>query len=139
LDDWERSDGFVPDVILIDYVDIMAAESKTEFRHQENEKWLRLRGLSTSRHALVVTATQADAKSYTSDTLSIANFSEDKRKFAHVTAMYGLNQDRHGREKELGIMRLNQLVVRESEFSVNNQVRILQNLRRGQACLSSFW
>ena len=48
---------------------------------------------------LVVTATQADANSYDRTSLKMSNFSEDKRKLAHVTAMYGLNQDPAGREK----------------------------------------
>jgi len=67
------------------------------------------------------------------------NFSEDKRKYAHVTAMYGLNMDHKGREKELGILRINEIVIRESDFNNQTQVHVLQNLRRGQPCLTSYW
>jgi hypothetical protein len=87
----------------------------------------------------VVTATQADAKSYDQDRLKLANFSEDKRKYAHVTAMYGLNQDKDDREKKIGIMRINEIVIREGEFSATNEVYVLQNLRRGQPHLGSYW
>src|SRR5690606_10442718 len=139
LDLWERQDGFVSDMIVVDFADIMASDLKGEPRHQENDKWMRLRGLSQKKHALVVTATWTDSASYKVNTLSLSNFSEDKRKFGHVTAMYGLNQDPKNREKQLGIMRINEIVLREDAFSQYNQVSVLQNLSRGQPTLASFW
>ncbi len=139
LDLWERQDSFVADLILIDYADILAPESSMDFRHQENDKWMLLRAMSQRRHALVISPTQSDAASYKRDTIQQDNFSEDKRKYAHVTAMYGLSQDRKGREKELGIMRINEILIREGDFSVGNQVHVLQNLSRGQFSLSSYW
>lgn len=136
LDLWERKDGFVADLIVVDFADIMASEYKGEFRHQENDKWMKLRGLSQKRHALLATATWTDSKSYDTNLLSLKNFSEDKRKYGHVTAMYGLNQNQ--REKEIGIMRLNEIVIREDAFLNSNQVYVLQNLKRGLPCLSSY-
>jgi hypothetical protein len=140
LEIWERQDNFVPDVILFDYADIMMDNDHTkEFRHKQNNIWMQLRGLSQERFALVITATQADANSYTKDLLKLENFSEDKRKYAHVTAMYGLNQDHNGREKAIGIMRINELVVREGDFNNKNQINVLQNLKRGIPFIGSYW
>lgn len=139
LDLWERRDGFVADVIIVDYIDIMASELRGEFRHQENDKWMNMRGLSQKRNALVISVTQTDAKSYEQDRLALKNFSEDKRKFGHVTAMYGLNQDKKGREKKMGVMRINEIMIREGSFSSNNEVHVLQNLSRGIPFISSFW
>jgi len=136
---WEREDGFVPDMIAIDYADLLVPEAKTEFRHQQDNIWKGLRNLSQEKHCLVVTATQADARSYDQDLLRLSNFSEDKRKNAHVTAMYGLNQDTKDREKRLGITRINEIVIREGDFSNNNIVYVLQNLKRGRPFLGSFW
>ena len=136
---WERRDNFVADLLILDYIDISAPEVNMEFRHQENDKWMRFRGLTQKRHLLGITVTQADADSYTKDRLSFKNFSEDIRKYAHVTAMYGLNQDKNDREKEIGIMRINEIVIREDAFLSSNEVHVLQNLRRGQPCLSSYW
>lgn len=138
LDRWEHEESFVPDIIIFDYADIMKAEERGDFRHQENHKWMRLRGLSQKRNALVITPTQTDADSYDTDLLTLKNFSEDKRKFAHVTAMFGLNQDKRGREKDIGIMRINEIVVREDAFSSKNQVTVLQNLSRGIPILASY-
>lgn len=138
MDIWEKQEGFIPDVIIFDYPDIMEDDIK-EFRHKQNEIWKGLRGISQKRKALVIAVTQADAESYDKDSLSLKNYSEDKRKYGHVTAFYGLNQDRHGREKELGIMRLNEIVVREGDFNTQRQVHVLQNLRRGRPYLTSYW
>jgi hypothetical protein len=137
LDEWEQQDDFVPDVIVVDYADLMAAKI-AEFRHRQDAIWKGLRGISQERHALMVTATQADANSYKQSKLNLSNFSEDKRKFGHVTAMWGLNQDPGGREKQLGIMRINELVVREGLFNSQNDVVILQDLRSGRPFLESF-
>lgn len=137
LNKWERENGFVPDMIVVDYADLLHDDTG-EFRHKQNNIWMGLRGLSQERHCLVLTATQADANSYKKDRLGLSNFSEDKRKYAHVTAMYGLNQDADFREKGLGIMRINKLVVREDAFDNLDEVKILQHLQLGRPYLGSF-
>lgn len=115
LQAWERS-GWVPDVIVIDYADILAPPAGVaETRDQINMTWKQLRALSQSMHCLVVTATQSDTESYKVETLSMRNFSEDKRKNAHVTGMVGLNQTKE--EKDKGLMRLNWVALREGEYS----------------------
>ena len=122
LDNWER-DGWIADVIVIDYADILApVYGVKESRDQINATWKGMRALSQSRHCLVVTATQADANSYDVETLSRSNFSEDKRKYAHVTGMFGIN--RTSDEKEQGITRLNWIQLRESNFSEEKCVHV---------------
>jgi len=128
-----------PDMIIVDYPDILAPEIQGTLRDQENDKWAKLRGLSEMRHCLVLVGTQADAASYKKNWLHLDNFSEDKRKYGHVTAMIGLNQDPGGREKKLKMMRLNKLVVREEDFVSSEGIVVLQNLNRGQPYLSSFF
>lgn len=137
LDIWEQVEGFVPDVIVIDYADIMAPESrKDEYRHQENERWKALRALSQNRHCCVITATQADAASYGKRKLALSNFSEDKRKYAHVTAMYALDQTEH--EKKSMLMRIGELVVRDKNFDTIDEVTVMQCLEIGRALVGSF-
>lgn len=134
---WEKEDGFVPDIVIVDYADLMMADEK-EFRHKQNEIWKGLRRVSQEKHCLVITATQSDADSYEKNQLTLSNFSEDKRKYGHVTAMWGLNQDPKGREKKIGIMRINELVKREADYSIRNDVTILQNLKRGKPFITSY-
>jgi hypothetical protein len=139
LNVWERQERFVPDVIVIDYIDILAPDpdfSRMDFRHRRNELWQRLRNLSEERHSLVVTATQAAASSYGKEILRLSDFSEDKRVYAHVTAMYGLNQTEE--EKQIGIMRINEMVVREADYSSKRTVKVLQRLETGRPFLGSF-
>jgi len=115
LAEWER-DGWVPDVIVVDYADILAPQDpRAERRDQINDTWKALRAMSQSRHALVVTATQANAKSYDTVLLRRSNFSEDKRKFAHVTGFMGINQT--DVERKNGVFRFNWLFLRDLEFS----------------------
>jgi hypothetical protein len=139
LHKWKEED-FVADVILVDYADLLAYNGQLrDFRHQQNAIWQGLRALSQEEDALVIVPTQADAASYETDRLEMKNFSEDKRKFAHVTAMYGLNQDKTGREKKLGIMRINKIVVREGDFHSSHEVYVLQSLPTGRPFLGSFY
>jgi len=137
---WERQDQFIPNIIIIDYADILALDpdmQNLQTRHQENEKWKRLRGLSQERHCLVVTATLSDTLSYDKSLLSMANFSEDKRKHAHVTAEYGLNQTPE--EKKIGIVRINEIVLREGAFDSRRPVTVLQRLQMGRPFIGSYF
>jgi hypothetical protein len=123
LDQWKRDEDWIPDIIVIDYADILAGfPGVKEYREQINENWKALRGMSQSRHCLVVTATQSDAASYTMETINRSNFTDDKRKLAHVTGIVGLNQT--DEEKAEGIMRLNWVVLREGEFSESRCVHV---------------
>jgi len=115
LEEWER-DGWIPDVIVIDYADILNMDhTGLEGRDRIDYTWKQLRRLSQERHCLVVTATQTAARGYDVLTQSQKHFSEDKRKNAHVTGMVGLNQT--VKEKEKGIMRLNWIELREGWYS----------------------
>ncbi len=119
LDQWLVEREFIPDVIVIDYADILAPEdSKKQGRDQINDTWKALRRLSQERHALVIAPTQADAGTYSQEiTLqTMKNFSEDKRKLGHVTGMFALNQS--PAEKDMNGMRLNWIVLREAPFNI---------------------
>jgi len=137
LDMWEQFEGFVPDVIVIDYADIMKEDAeKKDRRHQEDDRWAGLRGLAQERHCLIITATQANAESYTKETLGMSNFSESKTKLAHVTGLIGLNRTQV--EKKKKIMRWNWIVLREDDFDIMSTVTILQSISTGRPCVDSF-
>ena len=114
LTEWDR-DGWEADVVVIDYADVLSPMGNfKESRDSINETWKSLRSLSQARHGLVVTATQSDAASYDVQTITRKNFTDDKRKLAHVTAMYGINCTPE--EKDLQVLRLNPIVLREEEY-----------------------
>ena len=120
LIDWSR-DGWVVDVVVIDYSDILRMDYYgLEGRDRINQTWKDLRKLSQVFHCLVITASQSDAKGGDAKTLGRSHFSEDKRKRSHVTGTIGLNQTDD--EKKLGIMRLNWIVLREGRYISTNCV-----------------
>lgn len=137
---WKDEEGFVPDVVLADYFDIFAAEdpkSRLDERHKQNETWKAGRRLTQVWHCALITATQADAGSYDQYTIGASNFSEDKRKYGHITKMIVLNQTNE--ERIDGIMRIGTMFVRENEYDLNKQVAVLQNLKIGQPLLGSYF
>lgn len=136
LERWYVEEDFVPDVIIIDYADILAPEdARKQARDQVNDTWKALRRLSQEYHCLVIVPTQADAQAYDSDIQSLKNFTEDKRKYGHVTGMLGLNQT--SEEKTDGVMRLNWIVLRESEFTDKWCLFVGQCLSLGRALCCS--
>ncbi len=137
LQGWERTESWSPDIIVIDYADILAPPlgGQSESRDQVNATWKQMRAMSQARHCLVVTATQSDADSYDAPIIGRKNFSEDKRKLAHVTAIFGLNASEE--EKEQQIMRLNYVVLREEDFSTLKCVHVAGCLSIGNPCVRS--
>lgn len=136
LEEWG---DWKPELILIDYMDLIVAEIGGEYRHQQNEIWKRVRGMSQKTNAAVCAPTQADAKAYKQGLLTLDNFSEDKRKYAHATAFIGMNQDPDGIEKQLGIMRFNKLLSRDDDFNHRKVVHVIQDLRVGKPIVDSYW
>jgi hypothetical protein len=135
LQRWELED-WVPDVVVIDYADILAPPSYIkETREKINEVWKQLRSLSQKFHCLVLTATQSDAASYESDILKRKHFSEDKRKLAHVNGMIGINQSED--EKDEGIYRLNWVALREGDYSEKKCVHVAGCLAIGNPAICS--
>lgn len=130
--------GWPPDVIVIDYADLLASEPHTrnlEVRHQINATWMVLRRIALEHHCLVVTGTQTAKSGYTAHTIGKSNFSEDKRKNAHVTGMIGINQtdDEHKR----GIYRLNWVLSRKAKYSQGKVVWCAGNLSIACPCIIS--
>ena len=139
MDTWEKQEDFIPDVILLDGADLLTSDPDMrgiDWRNRQNMIWQRLRAMSQQRHCLVITVTQAAASSYGKELISLMDFSEDKRKYGHVTALYGLNHT--DEEKRIGIMRINAIVVREDDFDSNKPVHILRRLQIGRPVLESY-
>lgn len=122
LEYWQKTEDFTPQVIVIDYADILdTTTGKSEDRrHKINQIWLDLRRLSQEWEACVVTATQADSKSYKKGTQTLENFSEDKRKYSHVTAMFALNKN--DVERRGLVTRISPLLIREGFIETSREV-----------------
>jgi hypothetical protein len=129
-------EGFVPDVIILDYMDILAKENaRDEGRDQINENWIGAKSIVNKRDCLIVTATQSNKESYGGDVQDRFNVSDDKRKLGHVNGMYGLNQT--DIEKKFGINKMNAIIARDGDFITSEACYILQCLRCGLPVVDS--
>lgn len=138
LKQWADEDGWVPQVVVIDYADILAPiDPKKDVWYAIDQTWGKLRALSQELHCCVVTATQADAASYDVETQSRKNFGHCKAKLAHATAFAGINVT--GPEKEVGLCRLNWLVAREGPFSNKTCVHVAGCLPLANVAVRSLW
>jgi len=123
LDEWERTENFIPDFIFVDYADLLIPESKeVEFRHRINATYKQLRGLSLARNVCLVSATQAKADALESKVMTRKHLAEDKRKAADPTAILGLCATEY--EWDLGVARLNFLVRRGEPCNPYDQLYV---------------
>lgn len=139
LDLWEQQEGWVPDVVVIDYADILAPPAGFQEGERDgiNANWKALRRLSQDLHALVVTAAQADAASYDAKTIARSNFSDDRRKNDHVTGMIGINATPE--EMDSQVRRLNWTKRREFAYQSASCVHVAGCLALARpAILSAF-
>lgn len=134
LDDLEH-DGFIPDVIIIDYADIMAPSEKGEYRNQIDGIWKRLRALAQKRKCVVFTASQTN-RSALNGPVEMESIAEDVRKIAHVTSMISISKTKYCKEKSIAIY--SQLAIREGE-PITKRVIATQCLYLGRPVLDSHW
>ncbi len=117
LRDWAR-EGWVADVVVIDYADILAPPSGVrDTLDQIDMTWRQLRRMSQEMHALVLTATQASALAYSGKAKALGkqHFSGRKTKLAHVNGMIGLNSNPE--DSKNGIVRVNWVVRRRGRYN----------------------
>jgi replicative DNA helicase len=134
LAEWEK-EGFVPDIIGVDYADLLNSSEKLEYRHRLDSVWKSLKRLAQDKSCLVVTASQAGKEAF-SKKIKEKHVAEDYRKLAHVDQMIGLNQTEE--EKEAGVMNVQIILQRHgnSNLGATNAI-VLQNHEIGKTCIDS--
>ena len=136
IDTLEYSENFVPDVILIDYADILAPEDRRMDLHtRTDETWKTLKQLADLKHCCVITATQGNRKSSEKKNVVANDTSWDISKNDHIDAQFALSQTPF--EKKMGAMRISNTLHRWKEFDESEQATILQNLKLSQVILDS--
>jgi len=128
-------EGFYPDVIIIDYADIMAPSDKNEYRQQIDGIWKRLRALAQKRKAVVVTASQTNRGAISRE-VEAEDVAEDVRKIAHVTSMVAISKTKYCKQNKLAIF--SQMAIREGEPEMRKVVAT-QNLALGRPIIESHW
>jgi hypothetical protein len=134
LDELEYSENFIPEMIVVDYADIMAPEIRQEKRHQIDETWQALRGLGQERHVVVVTASHSNKATFGRD-IRQNDLSEDARKLNHVTLAISLNQLKE--DIKNNTTRMSVLADRFGRFNSHAEVMVTHCLDIGMPYLDS--
>jgi len=106
--------GFVTDVLIIDYADITKPiGGSSEVRHQLDAIWKHLRGFASKFHCAVITASQTNRSGLSSSVIGGEAIGEDFRKLAHITSMVSLEQTPKMRKNH--VMRIRNIALRKGE------------------------
>ena len=103
LDNLERVARFVPDVLVLDYADLMDIDKKF-LRTDTGRVYQELRGLAVKRNIVVITATQSNRGGEDTSLITLRHASEDYSKMATSDLVITYNQTRA--EKQTGVARL---------------------------------
>jgi hypothetical protein len=134
LDSLEINEGFVPDVIINDYPDIMKLPSG-EYRHGINYVYEAHARIADERNLLMIGFSQVSTKAYGKKYITMAHFAEDKRKAAHCDGAFAICQSPE--EEKQGKVRFVWVVDRH--FGMEGYVAgIVQDYRIGQFCKQSY-
>lgn len=138
LDILESTEGFVPDVVIVDYVDILAPERKNLVGvEKEDESWKALGALAAERNALVITPTQITREGLSAKSVKSKHMARWIGKLGHVDMMLTLNQT--PKEKRKGILRVGMIAHRHSSFDEEANCVVLSDLGTGQTHLDSYY
>ena len=134
LDTLEFSEGFIPDVLIIDYADILASEIRNaDILTSTNDVWIRMKQIAAQRNILLATASQGKRDSIERRQIKQTDVSWDIRKLAHVDVMWGLSQTPE--EKRAHMMRMTQLAHRWRDFNQLDELLFLQQYEIAQPYL----
>lgn len=137
------NEGWIADVAVIDYADILAIapEHRRLVKHEQvDETWMELRRLSQKHNILLVTATQSNSEAYKkseNSVLGLHNFSGSKGKNAHVNGMIGIN--RTEKEKAEHRSRWNWIARRRENHHKPKIVHLAGCYDIENPCLRSRW
>ena len=134
LDLLADSTGFEPDLILLDYADLMRfTETTRDYRLALGNLYVQLRGLAVERGVAVATVTQASRNASRTGRVGAEDVAEDWSKIA--TADTVITYAATPAEREMGLARLSVVAGRNDADKFG--VIISQNYASGQFVLSS--
>lgn len=132
LDGLERFHKFVPDVLLVDYPDLMKIDSQN-LRVDTGRIFRDLRGLVVERNMALGTATQGNRESSKAKLVTDAQVAEDYSKIATADVVVTYSQT--PQEKKLGLARVYVANGRNDEDKFVSLIS--QSYATGQFCLES--
>lgn len=131
----EYDEGFVADVIVLDYANLIKAKG-SDNRDKVNTIWMGLKRISKHYHCALITATHMNTEALKKDGEGF-NVGEDRRILNHVAGLYILNQT--AEEKQAGIMRVKATATRFSRYGEKDEVICLYDYDTGRTLIDSRW
>jgi replicative DNA helicase len=122
----------VPDLVLIDYPDLMEVDS-SNYRIDVGNLYKRIRGMAVKRNLAIAVVSQANREAGRARVITSENVAEDYSKIATADAVFTYNQTEE--EKELGLARI--FVARARTGGDGFMVIVSQAYAIGQFALDS--
>ena len=131
------SDGFIPDIFIIDYIDILDMGIGLEGYKAVDEAWKMMARLAGEYNTLVITVTQANKEGAKAENLNVTHQGGYYGKVQHVNMMCGIMQT--PQEKAQGILRFGISEARSQPFIEGQSCTVLTDLKSGQVYLDSYF
>lgn len=132
LDNLDRLYNYVPNVLLLDYADLMKLDYKN-LRTSTGEIYKELRRIAVERNIAMVTASQANRMAEDAKVITLKHLAEDYSKAATADTVIAFCQT--AQEKTLGLARL--FVAKARGQESGQMVLISQAYGLGQFCMDS--
>lgn len=134
LDQLSRTENFVPDLLVVDYVNLMSMDRKN-MRTELGRTLMELRGVGVARNMAVVTATQGNKVSATAETVGATMVAEDWSMIGTADTVVTYSQTSN--EKKINLARI--FVAAARTVRDGFRVLISQSYESGQFCLDSIY
>lgn len=137
VEQYKRVKKFNPDIIIIDYPDIMApVHGKLMDRANIDHNWKIVAGLATQWNCAIFVADQAIKADRNKRSLTNMSTSESKTKDAHLDVRISLNRTEH--EEELGLERMG-ILFRRKGRKTNTEIMLTQRIETGNVIMDCEW
>lgn len=135
LDSLEQTEGFVPDLVIVDYADLMKMGNARDSdpRLEVSKIYKELRGMSVERNIMMMTASQINRVGAASKKIDSTHIADDYSKVGTVDNLIIIQ--RTDEQKEVGMAILHVAAARNDESGWS--MFISQKLATGQWCLTS--
>jgi len=134
LDYLESFEGFVPDILLNDYVEKMKIPAGEGRRDLINDMYMEMKGIADERKLLSVTVSQTTREALRKHKLDQKDFAEDIRKLGNADIVLALSQTDEMAEMNRMLM----WVLANRHGAMDFGCKFSMNLEIGQFCLGSW-
>lgn len=134
LDGLEQTQRFVPDLLIVDYADLMRVDPR--YRREElGTLYVDLRGMASERNIAVVTASQSNREGAQSKVVRDVHVAEDWSKIMSADTVLTYNQTEEEKKRGLARLYVGKARNEESGFAL----LLSQAYPIGQFALDSIW